>query len=122
MTREQGAIPFDSLNLDGERVMLIGGAGFIGHHLALALRAKGAEVMVVDHMQINNIVKVVSDPDLEPARRQLYVNFLLDRFHLMREAGVHLENVDGRMLAEFTAVLTTSCPPRRCTWRRSRAR
>ena len=110
MTPEQSPIPFEGLGLDGERVMLIGGAGFIGHHLALALRAKGAEVMVVDNMQINNIVKVVSDPDLEPARRQLYVNFLLDRFHLMREAGVHLENVDGRMLAEFTPLFNDFLP------------
>ncbi len=110
MTQAQSPIPFDGLSLDGERVMLVGGAGFIGHHLALALRAKGAEVMVVDNMQINNIVKVVSDPDLEPARRQLYVNFLLDRFNLLREAGVHLENVDGRMLAEFTPVFNDFLP------------
>jgi nucleoside-diphosphate-sugar epimerase len=95
-------VPFEQLDLNGERVMLIGGAGFIGHHLALALRKLGAEVMVVDHFQINNIVKIVSDPTLDEVRRKLYVNYLLDRFALMREAGVVIENSDARMLAELT--------------------
>ena len=90
--------------------MLIGGAGFIGHHLALALRTKGAEVMVVDNMQVNNIVNIVSDRSLDEARRQLYIQFMLDRFTLMREAGVHMENVDGRQLAELSAVFNEFAP------------
>jgi hypothetical protein len=38
----------------------------------------------------------------DPIKRQLYVNFLLDRFGLMREAGIRIENIDGRMLPELT--------------------
>ena len=37
------------------RVILIGGAGFIGHHLALALAAAGDEVVVVDNLHTNHI-------------------------------------------------------------------
>lgn len=95
-------IPYDSVNLEGERVMLVGGAGFIGHHLALECRAKGAEVFIVDHMQINNIVKIVSDPTLDDLQRRVYVNFLLERFALMREADITLSNVDARQMAELT--------------------
>src|ERR687896_334724 len=75
--KEASPISYDTLRLDGERVVLIGGAGFIGHHLALECRSKGAEVLVVDNMQINNIVKVVSDPSLDELRRRLYIQFLL---------------------------------------------
>lgn len=101
---EQSPISFDDIRLDGERVMLVGGAGFIGHHLALECRRKGAEVLVVDNMQINNIVKVVSDPTLDEVRRRLYVNFLLDRFALLRENSIKIENVDARQMAELTSV------------------
>lgn len=103
-------IPYSSINLTGERIMLIGGAGFIGHHLALELRERGAEVMVVDNLQINNLVKVISDPELDPIRRQLYVNFVLDRFQLMREKGVILEASDARMLTELTRAFNTFSP------------
>ena len=30
--------------------------GFIGHHLAMSLKSAGAQVMIVDHLQVNNIV------------------------------------------------------------------
>ena len=62
MTESYPIIPFDSLRLDDERVLLVGGAGFIGHHLALECRAKGAEVMVMDNLQVNNLVKVEGTP------------------------------------------------------------
>ncbi len=107
-----GIIPYDELSANGHRVMLVGGAGFIGHHLALKLRAIGAEVMVVDHLQVNNLVKVVSDPDLDDIRRPLYVKFLLDRFDLMRDAGVILENVDARQMAELAHAFDTFQPTR----------
>ena len=36
--------------LDGRRIILIGGAGFIGHHLALKLKRLGADVTIVDSL------------------------------------------------------------------------
>lgn len=103
-------IPYDSVRLDRERVMLVGGAGFIGHHLALHLRRKGAEVMVVDHMQVNNIVNVLSNPELDPVRRHLYTNFLLDRTELMREAGVEMFNADARIMTDLTEAFNEFLP------------
>ena len=41
--------------------MLIGGSGFIGHHLALELKKKNAEVLVLDNLQINNIVSILGN-------------------------------------------------------------
>ena len=35
------------------RIALIGGAGFVGHHLALKLRSLNHEVLVLDHLSVN---------------------------------------------------------------------
>ena len=34
MTETDALIPYESLSLTGERIILIGGSGFIGHNLA----------------------------------------------------------------------------------------
>ena len=45
-------INFETASLKGEKIMLLGGAGFIGHHLALALRKKEAEVLVIEYIKL----------------------------------------------------------------------
>jgi nucleoside-diphosphate-sugar epimerase len=45
------------IELRGRKIALIGGAGFIGHNLALTLAKMGAEVHVVDSLQVNNFVR-----------------------------------------------------------------
>jgi len=86
--------------LSGKRVLLVGGAGFIGHNLALELRARGAQVMVADNLMQNNIVANVFGNALEPVQRAAYLGFLLERFRLLREAGVDLRNADARIASD----------------------
>lgn len=92
-------IPFDTIaaKLKDRRIMLIGGAGFIGHNLALTLAATGARVMVLDNLMNNNIVDNVQQAEIDPLRRALNQEFLNQRFTLMREAGVEMRNVDARL-------------------------
>ena len=42
--------------LAGRKVVIVGGAGFIGHNLALELNRRGADVDVIDSLQINNLL------------------------------------------------------------------
>ena len=42
-------------NLSGKRIALLGGAGFIGHNLALELRRLKCDVHVIDSLQVNNL-------------------------------------------------------------------
>jgi nucleoside-diphosphate-sugar epimerase len=92
-------------NLAGQRVLLVGGAGFIGHNLALTLRKCQAEVMVADNLMYNNLVSnMTQGGSLETLRRGLYQNFLIDRFKLMRDAGVELRNADARILQDLSQV------------------
>ena len=41
----------------GKRVAIVGGAGFIGHHLALRLQEAGAEPHILDSLQILPFIK-----------------------------------------------------------------
>jgi nucleoside-diphosphate-sugar epimerase len=45
----------NELNVRGKKVALIGGSGFIGHNLALKLTELGAQVHVIDSLQVNNL-------------------------------------------------------------------
>ena len=92
-------------NLSGERVSLIGGAGFIGHNLAIGLRQAGADVQVVGNLMQNNLTTNVSDQNLDPFRRELNHGFLIQRFEMMRDAGIKLDNADARSMIDLPEVL-----------------
>lgn len=92
------SLDFSKKTLKDERIMLVGGAGFIGHHLALALREKEADVIVVDNLQINNIVQILGSRDYSHHQRNIYLKFIYDRFELMRANGVNFINIDARNL------------------------
>lgn len=87
--------------LAGARVLLVGGAGFIGHNLALGLRRLGVTVMVVDNLMVNSLVDNVYAGEADAIRRELYLGFLLDRFRLMRQADVELRNADARLMVDL---------------------
>jgi nucleoside-diphosphate-sugar epimerase len=97
-------------SLRHQRVMLVGGAGFIGHHLALELRRHGVETMVVDNLMLNNLVANVSDAGLDPLRRQLYHDFLMQRFELMRGAKAVIRNADARSMVDLTEAFLEFTP------------
>lgn len=84
------------IKMTGKRIMLVGGAGFIGHNLALDIAQYGVPVMVVDNLMLNNMVSNVTDTELDPLRRDLNHSFLMQRFDLMREAGIQMYNADAR--------------------------
>lgn len=104
--------PTDAITagLSGQRIMLVGGAGFIGHHLALALRGHGAEVTVVDHLGVNHAVANEFDPGRHPIARSMYRQSLLTRLELMREAGVQLQNADATHERALEACFTRFRP------------
>ncbi len=84
-----------SLDLAGQRVMLIGGAGFIGHNLALELRRRGADVAIVDSLQVNNLLSL-HDTTKAPVERDLYALMVTDRLELLKAAGIPLFVDDAR--------------------------
>ena len=81
--------------IKGKKIVLTGGAGFIGHHLALELKKLGAEPHVVDGLQVNNLGYHTSGYDKNP-RAELYIGMINERLRLLRKAGVGLHVVDIR--------------------------
>lgn len=81
--------------LAGRRVALIGGAGFIGHNLALALAAQGAEPHVIDSLQVNNLGAFSNSVSTGP-NGNLYMHLVYERLAAMREADIPLHVVDAR--------------------------
>ena len=83
-----------TMDMKGKRVALIGGAGFIGHNLALELKRQGADVDVIDGLQVNNL-GAFSNSAADPAKA-LYLHIINERLDLLRKAGVALHVVDAR--------------------------
>ena len=77
------------------RIVLIGGAGFIGHNLALHLKELGADLSIIDGLQVNNLLAFTST-DNSIHHRGLYLNILNQRLNLLHKAGVPLYIQDVR--------------------------
>jgi nucleoside-diphosphate-sugar epimerase len=58
--------------IENRRVLIVGGAGFIGHNLAIDLKKRGAHVTVIDGLQVNNLGAITSaDPSMR--NRDLFI-------------------------------------------------
>lgn len=95
-------------DLAGRRVALIGGAGFIGHNLALTLKRRGAAVEVIDSLQVNNLLSFTSQPS--GMQRDLAVSILNERLDLLRAADVPLHPQDARDYHALSRILTDIKP------------
>jgi nucleoside-diphosphate-sugar epimerase len=91
--------------LAGKRVALIGGAGFIGHNLALELVRRGAKVEVIDSLQVNNLLSLSTDYS-DPFNRDLYLNIVNQRLDLLRQHGVELHPQDARDYHAMSRILS----------------
>jgi nucleoside-diphosphate-sugar epimerase len=74
---------------------LIGGAGFIGHNLALRLKALGADVSIIDGLEVNNLLSFAS-ADCTVPNREFYLSILNQRQELLRASGVPVYIQDSR--------------------------
>ena len=81
--------------IEGRRITLIGGAGFIGHNLALHLHSIGAEVSIIDSLQVNNLASFSATSE-DSVNRALYLRILNERQRLIQAAGIPLFVQDAR--------------------------
>jgi nucleoside-diphosphate-sugar epimerase len=98
-----------NVELKGRKIAIIGGAGFIGHNLALALHQMGAQVEVVDSLQVNNLLAFTSGGS-ELANRSLYVRMINQRLDMLRLAGIPLHIQDARDYHALSRMLTQIKP------------
>ncbi len=99
----------DAGALKGKVVALMGGAGFIGHNLALKLKSAGADPHVVDSLQVNNLGAFTSGIDPNP-NSHLYIGFINQRLELLRNAKIALHIIDIRDYHVVSRCLTSIKP------------
>ena len=96
-------------DIAGRRIALIGGAGFIGHHLAIALKDLGADVYVIDGLEVNNLLHYTALPPGTP-NRELYLRIIEQRFAKLHAAGVPLHVQDARDYHQLSHILAEIDP------------
>lgn len=97
------------IELKNRRVALIGGAGFIGHNLAIALKERGVDVHIVDGLQVNNLLAFAST-NVNILNRDLYSRIINERLILLNNAGVPLYVQDARDYNAICKVLEAIDP------------
>jgi len=91
------------------QIVLLGGAGFIGHNLALRLKELGADVSIVDSLQVNNLLAFTSTGN-SIRHRGLYLDILNQRLDLLRKADVPLYIQDARDYHALSRLMTKIVP------------
>ena len=81
-------------NLNGKKIVLIGGAGFIGHNLALHLQSLGANVSIIDGMQVNNLLSLVDNVDNLPYP-DLSSALIMERAKLLKAKKIKIKVQDA---------------------------
>jgi len=95
---------FNKGKLTGCRVALMGGAGFIGHNLALKLKELGAEPHVVDGLQVNSLGYYASGYNENP-NAEIYISLINERLEILRKSKINLHIIDIREYHTVTAIL-----------------
>jgi len=92
-------------SLSGRRIALVGGAGFIGHHLALKLKDLGAEVFIVDSLAVNNYHSIKNNADAI-TNSELYLSIIQQRLGLLKEKGIPLTELDSRDYVKLSEIIS----------------
>ena len=83
--------------LKGKRALLLGGAGFIGHNLALELAEQGVEVTIADGFKVNSVLNLITR-ETESPDTAIYRDFLSERIGLLESTNVKIRfaNISDR--------------------------
>lgn len=81
------------MNLENKKIALIGGAGFIGHNLAIGLKKQSAKPYIIDNLQVNNMLTFANSRE---TNGRLYWNILNQRVELLHKSGVEINVEDAR--------------------------
>ena len=74
-------------------IAMIGGAGFIGHHTAIALKKQGHDVFILDSLYVNNLLYLASTMN-NMDNREIYLKMINQRLELLRNHDIQLYEGD----------------------------
>lgn len=97
-------------SLKNRRIVLVGGAGFIGHNLAIKLKKLGADVFIVDGLAVNNYYYFKDNKDTIP-NAELYLKIIQQRIELIRQHGIPLIEQDVREYIKLSHIISKDMDP-----------
>ena len=77
------------------KILIVGGAGFIGHNLALKLKQIGAKVAVIDSLTVNNLYSIKRNEDKLPFPK-LALKILDQRFSLLKSKKIIFKQINAQ--------------------------
>ena len=92
-----------------KKILIIGGAGFIGHNLALKLKSLKAKVMIVDGLTINNLGSIKKNTNKLP-HPKLSMKILKERIRLIKKHKIPLKKLDARNYHKLSRVFNRFKP------------
>ena len=78
-----------------KKICIVGGAGFIGHNLAIQLRSAGHEVTCCDSLMVNNLISIIGNHD-NLKFKKLNTKIINSRLELLEENDIELKILDAR--------------------------
>ena len=79
------------MDLKNKKILIVGGAGFIGHNLAIQLKKYNADVSIIDSLGINNLESLKNNADNLPFPI-LSKNILDERLKLLSGIKTYIED------------------------------
>ena len=93
----------------GKKILIIGGAGFIGHNLAIKLKENNFDVSIIDGLEVNNLTSVILNQDNLPYP-MLSKKILEKRLSLLSEKKIPLFIQDARNYHALSHLITKTKP------------
>ena len=79
-----------------KKILLVGGAGFIGHNLAVILKKRKMDVLIVDNLKVNNL-EFIKKEIKDKKKKILYKRFIYERLKLIKKNRILLRKCDVPM-------------------------
>ena len=95
--------------MKNKKILIIGGAGFIGHHLAIELNKRNFLIDIIDGLVVNNLNTVIGNLDNLP-NPDLSHSMLNDRFKLFKKNNISLHIQDARDYNALTMLINKISP------------
>ena len=92
-----------------KKIIIIGGAGFIGHNLAIKLKENNFDVSIIDGLEVNNLTSVIGNYDNLPY--PLLSKKIIDsRLDLLSEKKIPLFVQDARNYHSLSHIISKTKP------------
>ena len=87
-----------------KKILLVGGAGFIGHNLAVILKKRKMDVLIVDNLKVNNL-EFIKKEIKDKKKKILYKRFIYERLKLIKKNRILLRKCDVKNKGQLQKIV-----------------